>query len=242
VIGRTRIGRLIAATLALGAGGLATAVIATGAGRAPAALADARAGSAAMMAAAGPSIRVDRGCYEVAQKAPAKLKGTGFDPNAHWAATLNGSKFGSGTTDAKGDITATFGVPIHLLSRSTGEDSYKLVIREGAHTATAMFLVAKLSASFSPTSGNLATLKVRFRLVGWGRGGTVFLHYLNPRHGDRLNRNLGATQGPCGDLASGLLKLFPFTSTKGLWTLQFDKSSAYKMTSVPRAVIQYRIS
>jgi len=196
---------------------------------------------AAGAAAAAASIRLNQGCYETAQRAA--LHGSGFDPSSHWSATLDGAAFGSGTTTSTGEIIATFGVPSHLQAGSTGEDSYSLKVKEGKHTARASFLVTRMSASFSPTSAkNLLTLKVRFRLLGWGRGGSLYLHYLNPKGVLRQNRYLGPAEGACGHLSTAPMTLFPFTPKVGVWTLQFDKARGYKSGSVPRAVLQFRVS
>lgn len=221
---RRRQDRLITALLALaGSGAAAALVIPSSAPASPA-----------------PTVQLNHGCYQTAQKA--LLRGKGFDPTSHWSARLDGSAFGSGTTNSAGDIAATFGVPNHLRKHSTGEDSYKLVVRQGSHSASATFLVSRLDASFSPTSGNLATLKVRFRLLGWGRGGSIYLHYVTPKGVSKLDRKLGAVGGACGHLSTSRLKLFPFTPKVGRWTLQFDKSPAYQTSSVPRVAIPYKIS
>ncbi|HEY5316830.1 MAG TPA: hypothetical protein VIJ20_02545 [Solirubrobacteraceae bacterium] len=216
---------MIAAGLVLAGGGTAAAALAV---------------PASAPAAAAARIRLSHTCYETAEKAT--LRGTGFDPTSRWTATLNGSAFGKGKTNSTGDITATFGVPSHLQTGSTGEDSYKLVVSEGKHSSSAQFLVTHLSASFTPASGNLASLKVRFHLLGWGRGRSLYLHYVSPKGVSRLDRDLGAAGGACGHLTTPPLKLFPFTPKVGKWTLQFDKSASYKTGSVPRVVIPYKIS
>jgi hypothetical protein len=222
---RPNIPRLLAVALALlGAGGVAAAL----------------AIPASAPAAAVTTIRVNHACYQLAQKAT--LNGSGFDPSAQWSAKLDGSPFGKGTTDSAGIIVATFGVPSRLRRGSTGEDSHRLVVSEGKRTVSATFLVTHLSAAFSPQGGNVATLKVRFRLLGWGNRSALYLHYLNPKGVSRLDRNLGQAGGACGHLSTSPLKLFPFTPTKGLWMLQFDKRSAYQASSVPRVVIRYQIS
>ncbi|MDQ6805320.1 MAG: hypothetical protein M3065_10220 [Actinomycetota bacterium] len=223
--GRTNIHRPIAAGLALAAGGAGAAALAI---------------PASAPAAPAAIIQLDHACYQTAQKAA--LRGKGFDPTAHWSARLDGSAFGRGKTNSGGDIAANFGVPSHLRKGSTGEDSYKLVVTEGKHSASAQFLVTRLNASFTPQSGNLATLKVRFRLLGWGRGGSLYLHYVSPSGASRLDRKLGALGGACGHLSTSPLKLFPFTPKRGRWTLQFDKTAAYKAGSVPRVAVPYKIS
>ena len=228
--GRRSIRRLIALAVALSGGGAAVATLAI----------PASAPAAAGRASTGAKIRLSHACFQTAQKAT--LHGGGFDPSSHWSAKLDGSAFGSGTTSATGAITATFGVPSHLRPGSTGEDSYQLVVRQGKLSASATFLVTHLSASFSPTSGDLSTLKVRFHLRGWGRGGSLYLHYVNPKGVSRLNRYLGPAGGACGHLTSSQLKLFPFTAKVGVWTLQFDKRSSYRATTVPRVAIPYKVS
>jgi hypothetical protein len=238
VTGR-RIHRLFACALALSGGGCAVAALAIPVS-APAAPNPAlRSAPDAASAAAAATIHLNQPCYQVAQQAA--LSGTGFDPSARWAATLDGSAFGSGKTNTKGGITAKFGVPSRLRAGSTGEDSYQLVVRERRHSADATFLVTRLSAGFSPTSGDLSTLKVRFRLLGWGRKGSLYLHYLSPNGAVRLDRSLGPVGGACGHLTTSPLKLFPFRPKVGVWTLQFSKDSAYKADSRPRVVYRYRV-
>jgi hypothetical protein len=223
---RPRIQRLTATALALAGGAGATA----------AALAIPESAPAAPAAV----IQLNQACYQTAQKAA--LRGKGFDPTSHWKARLDGAAFGSGTTDSAGDIAATFGVPSRLRKGSTGEDSYTLLVREGKHSASATFLVSHLNASFTPQSGDLATLKVRFELLGWGRRGSLYLHYVSPKGVSRLDRKIGVPGGACGHLTTPPLKLFPFTPTRGKWSLQFDKNAVYKATSVPRVVVPYKIS
>jgi hypothetical protein len=209
-------------------------------GAAAAALAIPATAPAAASGANGASIVVNESCYETAQKAT--LTGTGFDPSSHWSATLDGAAFGSGQTTVSGDIAATFGVPSHLRA-STGEDSYKLVVHEGKHSASTKFLVTHLDASFTPaTSQDLSTLKVTFQLLGWGHGGSLYLHYVNPKGVSRFDRDLGTPGGACGNLTTKPEKLFPFTPKIGKWTLQFDKSAVYKPTSVPRVIVPYKVS
>jgi hypothetical protein len=225
--GHPRIDRLIVAALGLAGGGAAVVALALPA-TAPA-------------AANGASITVNHACYQTAQKAT--LTGTGFDPSTHWTATLDGAAFGSGKTTVSGDIAATFGVPSHLRTGSTGEDAYRLVVHEGKHAPTTKFLVTHLDASFTPaTSQDLSTLRVSFDLLGWGKGGSLYVHYVNPKGVSRLDRKLGPPGGACGHLTTAPEKLFPFTPKLGKWTLQFDKSAVYKATSVPRVVIPYKVS
>lgn len=217
---------MIVAALGIAGGGAAVAALAIPA-TAPA-------------AAAGASIAVNHACYQTAEKAT--LTGTGFDPSSRWSATLDGTAFGRGTTTVSGDIAATFGVPSHLRAASRGEDSYTLVVREGKHAPSTRFLVTHLGASFAPQSGDLSTLKVNFHLLGWGRGGSLYLHYVTPAGDSRLDRDLGTPEGACGHLTTSLERLFPFRPRVGKWTLQFDKRAVYKSTSVPRVVIPYSVS
>lgn len=221
--GRRGIGRVLAA--ALGSAGFGAGVVAL---------------ATAASAASRPTVSVNHACYQTAQSGT--LHGTGFDPSSPWAAKLDGKAFGSGKTSSTGTITAAFGVPKHLLTGSMGEDSYRLVVREGKHSVSTTFLVTHLSAGFSPSKGTLATLKVHFNLLGWGRGGTLYLHYVSPKGNVRLNRSLGPAGGACGHLTTSLLKLFPFTPTVGTWTLQFDKNPSYRAITVPRVAIRYKIS
>jgi hypothetical protein len=218
VTGRPNLRWLIAAALVVSAGGAAVAT-----------------------AASVPTIRLNHPCYLTSELAV--LHGSGFDPSRPFFATLDGVRVkGHGVTDSTGAFKATFGAPGRLRRGSKGEDLHRLVVKEGAHVANDTFLVTHLSAGFSPNTGNPSTLRVRFRLLGWGQTGTVWLHYLNPKGTDVRNRFLGPTQGACGHLTTSPLKLFPFTPKKGVWRLQFDKSSVYKPAAVPRVLIKYGIS
>jgi hypothetical protein len=184
-------------------------------------------------------VRLDASCYQTGHRAT--FSGAGFPARTNWRATLDGSPFGNGASDASGRVRGDFGVP-GLRRRSPGEDSHTLVLSDGRHSASAVFLVTRLDASFSPTTGDPTRLRVRFRALGFGRGSVLYLHYVTPRGNLRESRNLGATSGACGHRTTPLARLFRFTPYAGVWRLQFDAQRAYSPRAAPSVTIRYRIS
>jgi hypothetical protein len=85
-----------------------------------------------------------------------------------------------------------------------------------------------VSASFSPSRGDPATLRVRFTVRGFQPGHPVYLHYLAPGRRFVLTVGLGFASGRCGTLVSSRRRLFPFRHlSNGDWRLQFDEQGRY---------------
>lgn len=183
-------------------------------------------------------IQLDKGCYLLGQTAG--VTGSGFSPFGTWHMSLDGSKLGSGSADAAGNMSATLSMPGHLHNGSS-EDQHELIVSDSSHTAVARFYVTRLDAEISPKKGDPAKLRVRFHMRGWGQGKQLYLHYVNPKGAPRATRHLGGAKGSCGDLDTARVRLFKFVPHRGLWKLQIDTQSSYSPTTAPRAEITYRI-
>jgi hypothetical protein len=200
--------------------------------------AHAAAGAATTRARALPKILLDPGCY--LSSAEGMLTGRGFRANGSWRAKLGGDKqIGRGRIDARGKIHARFTAPVYHGTQGTRK--LTLSVTDGRNVASTTFMMTPLNASFSPRTGDPATLRVRWRVLGLGERRGVYVHYVQPN--GRLKRTLriGTTRGPCGSLKTGPIALFPFRYAYGKWTFQIDASRTYRTDTVPRLLIDFEI-
>jgi hypothetical protein len=187
------------------------------------------------LAAAAPadaaSIRVNGSCFR--QHADViRVSGSEFDPNASYRIRVNGVTVRRGLVGARGLISASFTAPS---AGRAGERALRIEVTDGLTSPALNVRVTRFAASFAPTRGNPATLRVRFSVLGFGAGKTVYLHWVRPNGRVRRTKSLGRTQGPCGRLTTGLRRLFPFTGLlPGNWRLQFDTRATYSRGTVPR--------
>jgi hypothetical protein len=189
-------------------------------------------------AAAKATITLDPGCYQ--SGAGGLLTGTGFTPNGTWTAKLAGThQIGTGHTDAKGRIRATFTAPVY--HGTTGTRELTLSVTDGPHVASTTFQMTPLTASFSPRTGDPATLRVRWRVLGLGPQHGVYVHYIRPDGALQRTVRIGTTRGPCGTLKTGPIALFPFKYAYGRWTFQVDASSHFSKATLPRLLIAFDI-
>jgi hypothetical protein len=203
-----------------------------------AALIAATLGLGASNAAARATIALDPGCYLSNEQG--SLLGTGFRPNATWTAKLAGTRqIGSGRTDSKGRIRARFTAPMYKGTNGTKELS--LSVTDGPNVASTSFLMSPLAASFSPQSGNPATLRVRWRILGMGPHRGVYVHYIRPNGKHKKTLRIGTTDDVCGALKTGEIALFPFKYEFGLWTFQVDTVRRYAVTTKPRVSIAFEV-
>ena len=201
---------------------------------------------AALLAVAGaavaatPKARVvlDPGCY--LSGGSGLLSGTGFRPNGTWTAKLSGTKqIGTGTIDRRGRIRARFTAPAYHGTQGTRRMT--LSVTDGPHVASTTFLMSPLDASFSPRTGDPATLRVRWRVLGVGADRGVYVHYVSPRGTHRRTVRIGTSRGPCGSLKTGPIALFPFRYGYGTWTLQVDTTRRFDRDTTPRLLIDFDI-
>jgi hypothetical protein len=180
-------------------------------------------------AASAAQIQTDRSCY---QDAPGTIavSGNGFEPNQSYQVTLDGQALpnGTGTTDAAGGIAGSFPTP---QLAGSGVHAYTLGVVQGANAATTGFSVTPFLADFSPGQGNPKTLRVRFKVFGFGlvtANPIVYLHYVRPNGKLKRTIRLGKAQGVCGQIKrTSRKKLFPFSAERGKWKLQFDTRRSY---------------
>jgi hypothetical protein len=181
-------------------------------------------------AASAAQIQTDRGCY-LDDSGTVAVSGNGFEPDQPFQVTLDGQPQPgwTGTTDAAGGITGSFPTP--KLS-GTSEHAYALGIVQGANAPTTGFSVTPFNADFTPGAGNPKTLRVRFKVNGFGLvnpNPAVYVHYVRPNGKAKRTIRLGKAQGVCGQIKQTSRKrLFPFKAERGKWRLQFDTRKSYR--------------
>lgn len=188
-------------------------------------------------AGAAALVQVDRSCYlEVAigdrvQSPTIQLSGNGFTANEPYQVTIDGLPVldGAGTVDAAGGISRAIAAP--ALPRGTNERRHTLTVSQGETSVSTVLRVSRFLADFEPSSGDPRTLRVRFKVFGFGLAApnpSVYLHYVRPNGKARKTIRLGRAAGPCGRIARGKQRrLFPFTTSRGRWRLQFDTNRKY---------------
>jgi hypothetical protein len=200
--------------------------------------------AAAPAAASAAQIQTDRGCYQD-HTGTVAVSGNGFDANQPYSVSLDGKQLGTGasTTDAAGGIAGSFEAP-----QLSGDavHTYTLTVTQGANTATTTFAVTPFLADFTPGSGNPKTLRVRFKIFGFGLvtpHPTAYLHYVRPNGKVKRTIRLGKAQGTCGQIThTSKKKLFPFHAGRGTWRLQFDTHKRYRKGKGGVDFLYYTIS
>ena len=191
-----------------------------------AAIAPATAGAAA--------VELNRACY--LEGARVGVSATGFAARSSISVRRNGSLIGTATADDVGSVQARFDAPD--LPAGRREASYVLELSDGATTASTRLPITRFHASFSPATGDPATMLVRFSVDGFGlldAQPDVYLHYVAPDGSLRRTVQLGQARGVCGHLRTPTLRrLFPFRAQAGTWTLQFDTRRTYRRGRIDR--------
>ncbi len=98
-----------------------------------------------------------------------------------------------------------------------------------------------LTASFAPRTGDPATMRVRWRVLGLATRHGVYVHYIRPDGTHRRTLRIGTTRAPCGSLKTGPIALFPFRVGYGRWTLQVDTTQHFSKATLPRLLIGFDI-
>jgi hypothetical protein len=180
-------------------------------------------------AASAAQIQTDRACY-LENSGTVAVSGTGFEPNQPYQVTLDGKPLAgaTGTIDPTGGVTGSFAMPKLAGAR---EQAHALGIVQGANAPTTGFSVTTFNADFTPGSGNPKTLRVRFKVNGFGLvdpNPVVYVHYVRPNGKVKRTTRLGKAQGVCGQIKQTSRKrLFPFNAERGKWKLQFDTQKKY---------------
>jgi len=200
---------------------------------------------AAAPAARAAQIQSDRACYLDGR--PVTVTGSGFTPRAPYAVTLDGQAVpqATGAADGMGAIMGTF--TLHL-ARSDGYHTYTLGVQQATTSATTQFTLTHFAASFTPARGDPDTLKVRFRVLGFGLDPAapnplVYLHYIRPDGHLLKTVLLGRALGPCGAIRrTRKHRLFPFHTSRGTWKLQFDTRRAFAAGTADSPFLYYTIA
>jgi hypothetical protein len=194
--------------------------------------------SAAAAETEGPSVRLTPRCYLSGEEG--LLTGRGFRPDATWTARLGRDRrLGRGRTDGEGRIRARFTAPAYRGTAGTRE--LTLTVGDGERRAQATLRMTPLTASFSPRTGDPATMRVRWRVLGLTARRGVYVHYIRPNGTLRRTLRIGTARAPCGSLKTGPIALFPFDFSYGRWTFQVDASRAFSRETVPRLLIRFDI-
>ncbi|HVE67364.1 MAG TPA: hypothetical protein VNB64_02160 [Solirubrobacteraceae bacterium] len=162
--------------------------------------------------------------------------GTEFRPGRRYTAYVAGREVATGRVSAFGDLSGDFRAPVPARG-GPGERTFLLTVTDGVRRASTRFRSTIFGAAFRPAQGDPATLRVRFYAFDFGRGRTVYLHYVAPNRRLRLTVRLGRTGGPCGTVSTPLRRVFPFPAAPGSWRLQFDARRRYDPTP-PRPYVR----
>lgn len=205
----------------------------------------ATAGHAAATAAAA-TVETDRECYLQRPDTSVAVRGVGFTPGAPFDVTLDSEKLASGAAamDAEGAMSGSFSPP--KLGRTVVQRRFRLGLMTAEAAPTTQFTVTRLLASFWPTKGPAAKLRVRFSLFGFGLGGPVdqaYVHYVTPSGRWVKTVPLGRPSGQCGAIPkTKRRRLFPFARTRpGSWQLQFDTRRRYTPGSANSSFLYYTL-
>ena len=180
------------------------------------------------------AVELNRACY--VEGSAVGLTATGFAPGGKVEVRRNGTLIGSTTADDVGTVQARFDAP--ELAQGQAEANPVVELSDGATRASTRLPVTRFHASFSPTTGDPATMLVRFSVDGFGvldAQPDVYVHYIGPNGKLRETVSLGMARGVCGHLrTTSPRRLFPFRARPGTWTLQFDTRKAYKRGRMDR--------
>jgi hypothetical protein len=185
-------------------------------------------------------VHPDRQCYPVG--APVQLRGTGFASSRAYVVSIDGVYFGQDQTDSAGSFLSTL--------RPGGLDAgvvqaiERLEASDGTASATATFTVTRAAgAGFVTGAGNAQRLPLEvwgFALDASPR--RVFMHWVSPAGRARMTARIGNTGGQCGYLRTAPRAIFPFSPSRGTWTLQLDTRRQYsRRPAGPVARIRVRI-
>jgi hypothetical protein len=180
------------------------------------------------VALAQPSISTDRGCYLVGQTV--NLSGQGFTPDSAYVVSLDGVYLGTRTADSHGN----FAIPLHPggLPAGAAQHMDHVKVSDGTNTGTATFTVTRSTGAriLTSGSGSAQSIQARFQVWGFSLTGTprqVYVHYVDPSGSQQARTLLGRIGGQCGYFTFPRQRLFPFSVSRGSWTLQFDTHKSY---------------
>jgi hypothetical protein len=180
------------------------------------------------------AVELNRACYLEGSRVG--LTAAGFAPGSKIDVRRGSTLIGSTTADAVGGVEARFDAP--KLPAGRREASAVIELSDGTTRASTRLPITRFHASFSPATGDPATMLVRFSADGFGlldAQPNVYVHYVGPNGKLRDTVELGMARGVCGHLApTSPRRLFPFRARAGTWTLQFDTRKRYRKGRIDR--------
>lgn len=186
--------------------------------------------SAGNPAAGRPRVSVAQRCYRVGQQV--RVRGSGFGASVPYDLAVDGIDFGQSLTDANGAFATGF-YPGGLAA-GQAQIRDQLTVSDGRASASAAVTVTRgTGALFGAGSGGSPRRLVPFQVWDFAPRGPevrVYLHYVSARRRAGATVLLGRTAGQCGAIVTGPRQLFPFTPSRGIWTLQFDTARRYSPT------------
>jgi len=173
------------------------------------------------------TLATEKPCYQ--EGADVVATGTGFAAGALVGVALDGAVLGIAQANEQGIFRNKLAAP--SVPAGAREHRHHLIASDGTNTAIKHFRATEVFAGFSPSTGRIGTLRVRFRVFGFGlykSNAKVYVHYVRPNGKVRRTVYLGKALGVCGHIRGTRRRLlFPFTPERGTWTLQFDTRKAY---------------
>ena len=173
------------------------------------------------------TLATEKPCYQ--EGADVVATGTGFGVRALVGIALDGSELGLAQANEQGIFRNKIVAP--SVPAGAREREYDLIASDGINTAIKHFRATEVFAGFSPSKGRIGTLRVRFRVFGFGlykSDAKVYVHYVRPSGKVRRTVYLGKARGKCGHIRRTRRQLlFPFTPERGTWMLQFDTRKSY---------------
>jgi hypothetical protein len=174
--------------------------------------------------ASSASIQTSHKCYAVGQAVG--LTGRGFLGSSEYDLSVDGIDFGQSVTNASGGFRVSFGPG--GLAAGQAQIVDKAIASDGQSTASATFTVTRnTGALVGAGSGSSPHRTVPFEVWDFGRGATIYVHWIGPNGVYVETASLGSDGGQCGYLKSRPRELFPFNAASGNWTLQFDTHRSY---------------
>jgi len=180
------------------------------------------------------AVELNRACYLEGSRVG--MSAAGFAPASKVEVRRAGTLIGSTTADDLGTVEARFDAP--RLPRGKREGNPVVELSDGTTRASTRLPITRFRASFTPATGDPATMLVRFSVDGFGlldAQPDVYLHYVAPNGKVRQTVDLGMARGVCGHLRpTSPRRLFPFRARAGTWTLQFDTRKRYRRGNMDR--------
>jgi len=174
--------------------------------------------------ASSASIATTHKCYAVGQSVG--LSGRGFLDSSEYDLSVDGIDFGQSVTNASGRFSVSFGPG--GLAAGQAQIVDRAIASDGRSSATTTFTVTRpTGALVGAGSGSSPHRTVPFEVWEFGRGASIYVHWVGPNGVYVQTASLGNDGGQCGYLKTRPRELFPFNAVPGNWTLQFDTHRSY---------------